>query len=92
MTDRFLTITLEPDWQGALLTAPKLAEADAYQGGVPNFETLAQFFGQLTVRRWDIVRMAQGKGTLLVRELARLVLLHFLEYRHGIECRLTRST
>ena len=73
MTDRFLTITLQADWQGALLAAAQLAEADTYQGEVLNFETPAQFFGQLTARRWDIVRMAQGKGALSVRELARLV-------------------
>jgi len=73
VTDRFLTSTLQADWQGALLAAAQLAEADTYQGEVLNFETPAQFFGELTARRWDIVRMAQGKGALSVRELARLV-------------------
>jgi predicted transcriptional regulator len=38
-----------------------------------NFETPAQFFGQLTEKRWNIVRAAQGKGDLPVRELARIV-------------------
>jgi predicted transcriptional regulator len=38
-----------------------------------NFETPAQFFGQLTEKRWEIVRAAQGKGELAVRELARMV-------------------
>lgn len=73
MTDRYLTITLQPDWQGALRAAAKAATANTYQGEVLNFETPAQFFGQLTERRWDIVRAAQGKGELPVRELARLV-------------------
>lgn len=73
MTDRYLTITLQSDWQGALRTAAKAAQASSYQGEVLNFETPAQFFGQLTKRRWDIVRAAQGKGELPVRELARLV-------------------
>ncbi len=73
MTDRYLTITLQPDWQGALRAAAKAATANTYQGEVLNFETPAQFFGQLTQKRWDIVRAAQGKGELPVRELARLV-------------------
>jgi hypothetical protein len=30
---------------------------------VLNFETPAQFFGQLTEKRWNIVRTAQGRGT-----------------------------
>jgi predicted transcriptional regulator len=73
MTDRYLTITLQPDWRGALRAAAKIANADTYQGEVLNFETPAQFFGQLTEKRWDIVRAAQGKGELSVRELARIV-------------------
>ena len=73
MTDRYLTITLQPDWRGALRATAKLAKADTYQGEVLNFETPAQFFGQLTEKRWDIVRAAQGKGELSVRELARMV-------------------
>jgi predicted transcriptional regulator len=50
-----------------------VAKADTYQGEVLNFETPAQFFGQLSEKRWAIVRAAQGKGELSVRELARLV-------------------
>ncbi len=73
MTDRYLTITLQPDWKGGLRAAAQAAKAGTYQGEVLNFETPAQFFGQLTERRWDIVRRAQGKGELSVRELARLV-------------------
>lgn len=73
MTDRYLTITLQSDWKGALRAAAKAATANTYQGEVLNFETPAQFFGQLTEKRWDIVRAAQGKGELSVRELARTV-------------------
>lgn len=73
MTDRYLTITLQSDWKGALRAAAKAATADTYQGEVLNFETPAQFFGQLTEKRWDIVRAAQGKGELPVRELARML-------------------
>jgi predicted transcriptional regulator len=73
MTERYLTITLQPDWQGALRAVAHVAKADTYQGEVLNFETPAQFFGQLSEKRWAIVRAAQGKGELSVRELARLV-------------------
>lgn len=73
MTERFLTITLQPDWKGALRAIAKVAQADSYQGEVLNFESPAHFFGRLTEKRWDIVRAAQGKGELSVRELARTV-------------------
>jgi predicted transcriptional regulator len=73
MTDRYLTITLQPDWKGALRAIGKALKADTYQGEVLNFESPGQFFGQLTEKRWEIVRAAQGKGELSVRELARVV-------------------
>jgi len=73
MTQRYLTITLQPDWKAAIRAAGVAAEADTYQGEVLNFETPAQFFRQLSEKRWDIVRAAQGKGDLPVRELARIV-------------------
>jgi predicted transcriptional regulator len=73
MTDRYLTITLQPDWKGALRAMAKVANADTYQGEVLNFESPGHFFGQLTEKRWEIVRAAQGKGKLSVRELARAV-------------------
>lgn len=74
MTERTLTITLQPDWKAALrATAQAAQEADTYQGEVLNFETPAQFFGQLTEKRWDLVRAAQGKDEMSVRELARTV-------------------
>jgi predicted transcriptional regulator len=73
MMQRNLTITLESDWKAALRSTAKRAKARTYQGEVLNFETPAQFFGQLTQKRWDLVRVAQGRGALSVRELARLV-------------------
>ena len=73
MNDRYLTITMQPDWQGGLRAAGKAAAATSYQGEVLNFESPGHFFGQLTEKRWEIVRAAQGKGELSVRELARMV-------------------
>ena len=73
MTQRNLTITLQPDWKTAICAVGVAAKADAYQGEVLNFETPAQFFGQLSEKRWDIVRAAQGQGEMSVRELARVV-------------------
>jgi hypothetical protein len=73
MTQRNLTITLQPDWKAAIRAVGVAAKSDTYQGEVLNFETPAQFFGQLTEKRWGIVRAAQGKGELSVRELARIV-------------------
>src|SRR5674476_1470094 len=73
MNNRYLTITMQPDWQGALRAAGQAAKAGEYQGEVLNFESPGHFFGQLSEKRWEIVRAAQGKGELSVRELARAV-------------------
>ena len=73
MTERYLTITLQPDWKGALRAMAQTAKANDYQGEVLNFESPGHFFGQLSEKRWEIVRAAQGKGELSVRELARTV-------------------
>ena len=51
----------------------KTAQADKYQGEVLKFESPGQFFGQLSEKRWEIVRAAQGRGELSVRELSRAV-------------------
>jgi predicted transcriptional regulator len=72
MSERYLTITLQQDWKSALRAAAKASTHNAYQGEVLNFESPAQFFSQLTDKRWDLVRSAQGKGPLSIRELARL--------------------
>ena len=46
MTERYLTITLQPDWKGALRAIGQAAaKADAYQGEVLNFESPGHFFG-----------------------------------------------
>jgi predicted transcriptional regulator len=72
---RQLTITLRPDWQAALRAAGTKAargiSSGRYQGETLNFEAPAQFFGQLTEKRWDIVRRMQGEQAMSVRELAR---------------------
>lgn len=73
MTERRLTITLQSDWKGALRAVAQAAKADAYQGEVLNFESPGHFFGQLSEKRWEMVRAAQGRGALSVRELARAV-------------------
>ena len=73
MMDRYLTITLQPDWKKVLRAAGQAAKSDTYQGEVLNFESPGHFFGQLTEKRWDIMRAAQGKGEMALRELARLV-------------------
>ena len=73
MTDRFLTITLQPDWQAGLRSAALTAKQPSYQGEVLNFESPGHFFGQLTEKRWALVRIAQGKGDMSIRELARRV-------------------
>jgi predicted transcriptional regulator len=73
MTERHLTITLQPDWKAAIRSVGVAAKSGTYQGEVLNFETPAQFFGQLSEKRWAIVRAAQGKGEMSVRELARVV-------------------
>lgn len=72
MTERYLTITMQPDWKGALRAMGQAIKADTYQGEVLNFESPGHFFGQLSEKRWEIVRAAQGKAELSVRELARI--------------------
>ena len=72
METRTLTITVNNDWQSALLaTARDAFSASGYQGETLNFETPAAFLGQLTARRWHILQALQGAGEVPVRELAR---------------------
>lgn len=72
---RQLTITQQADWKSALRDAGVKAvcgmTSGRYQGETLNFETPAQFFGQLTEKRWNIVRLMQGAAAMSVRELAR---------------------
>ena len=74
---RHLTITLQQDWKKALRAAGVKAACGAannsYQGEYLNFEAPAQFFGQLTEKRWEIIRHMQGASSMSVRELARRV-------------------
>ena len=70
---RNLTITLQPDWRGALRAAGLLAQAGSYQGETLNFETPGAFFGRLTELRWALLHALQGQGEMAVRELARRV-------------------
>ncbi len=72
MSKRKLTITLQSDWQSALRSMTAKASAQEYQGETLNFETPGAFFGQLTERRWQLVRTLQeANGKIGVRELAR---------------------
>jgi predicted transcriptional regulator len=73
VTNRTLTITLDPDWKSGLRSAARRATARIYQGEVLNFEGPDAFFGRLTERRWVLLRTLQDQGTLAVRELARRV-------------------
>jgi predicted transcriptional regulator len=73
MKKRTLTIRLTPDWKSGLRAAARKARAKTYQGEELAFETPAVFFGRLTERRWELVRMLQGKGAMSIRELARRV-------------------
>ena len=68
---RRLTITLQPDWRAALRAAGRKSASASYQGETLNFESPAVFFGRLTERRWTLVTLLQGQGTLALRELAR---------------------
>ena len=72
MTERKLTITLGSDWKSALRSAAAKASGQNYQGETLNFETPGAFFGQLTERRWQLVRELQAaRSKVGVRELAR---------------------
>jgi predicted transcriptional regulator len=73
MSKRTLTITLQPDWKGALRQAGRRAGARSYQGEWLNFESPAAFFGHMSERRWALVRALQGQGEISLRELARRV-------------------
>jgi predicted transcriptional regulator len=73
MKRRTLTIRLDADWQRALRRAGVKAKARRYQGEVLNFESPATFFGQLTERRWELVRALQGREPATIRELGRHV-------------------
>lgn len=58
MTQRHLSITLQPDCKAAIRAVGVAAKTDTYQGSVLNYETPPQFFGQLTEKLWVIVILA----------------------------------
>ncbi len=58
MTQRHLSIILQPDCKAAIRAVGVAAKSDTYQGEVLNYETPAQFFGQLTEKLWVIVMLA----------------------------------
>lgn len=75
--DRYLTITLSSDWKAGLRNAAESivegVNSGEYQGEQLNFESPAVFFGKLTERRWDLVRLLQNEKPSGVREIARLI-------------------
>ena len=73
MTDRYLTINLQPDWKAALGATAQSAKAQTYQGEVLSFESPSHFFGRLNEKRWAVVLAALGKGEMPVRDLAHVV-------------------
>ena len=76
MRKRTLTIRLMPDWKSGLRAAARKAQAKSYQGEELAFETPAVFFGKLTERRWELIRMLQGKDAMSIRKLARRMERH----------------
>ena len=72
MSERYLTITLRSEWKSALRSAAQASTRADYQGETLNFESPAQFFGQLTERRWELVQLSLGKPPMALDELARL--------------------
>ena len=72
MTQRTLTISQSEDWRAGLRGAARSVAKGRYAGEVLNFESPAQLFKQLSDKRWELVRLAQGRGAMPVRELARL--------------------
>lgn len=73
MTKRTLTIRLQPHWEAGLRSMASRFKAKSYQGEELHFESPAAFFGNLTERRWYLVRAVQGQGILSIREIARRV-------------------
>ena len=73
MSQRTLTITLQPDWKAALREAGRHASVRPYQVEVLNFESPGAFFGLMTERRWALVGALQGQGEISLREPARRV-------------------
>lgn len=73
MTQRHLTITLQPAWRAALRDAGKRARGRGCQGEVLDFESPGAFYSRLSERRWALVRALQGQRAISIREPARRV-------------------
>ncbi|MFC3340471.1 hypothetical protein [Paracandidimonas soli] len=77
MTTGTLTITTDPDWKTALRKAGGIAQKSLTtkqnQPDILNFESPGAFFANLNERRWALLRIMLGQGTVGVRELARRV-------------------
>lgn len=71
MTERTLTITLDPDWQNAVRSAFRVAPDAGYQGETLNFDSTDVFFSRLSGKRMELVRLLQGQGEVSLRALAR---------------------
>jgi len=73
ITQRHLTITLQPAWRAALRDAGTRARGRGCQSEVFNCESPGAFFSRLSERRWALVRALQGQHAIAIRELARRV-------------------
>lgn len=73
MSERHLTLTLREDWPSGMRAAARAAQHRRGLVEVLNFESPAHFFGQMSEKRWALVRTAQARGAMSVRELARQV-------------------
>jgi predicted transcriptional regulator len=71
-TLRRVTITQHPEWRTGLRAVGKGVATGTYQGEILNFASAVELSKQLTQKRLELVRLAQGKGAIPVRELARL--------------------
>jgi predicted transcriptional regulator len=71
--NRRLTVKIDSDLRGSLRRVAKMAKAKSYQGDFLTFESAAGFFGQLTEKRWEMVRALQGRPPMTIRAIAELV-------------------
>lgn len=71
-TPRRVTITQDPQWPTGLRAVGKGVATGTYQGEVLNFERPADLQKLLTPKRLELLRLAQGKEAIGLRELARL--------------------
>ncbi len=82
MTQRHLSITLQPDCKAAIPAVGVAAKSDTYQGEVLNFETPAQFFGQLTEKLWVHVILAALGLLERTKKWWRVLFFHVHAHRY----------